>query len=82
MKASRAIGVLNEKYCAGSPGVEGNETDMTCILPSWATAAETQPAMGKILCAAVAESSLFPTALLTVFSSVLPNANRLLPIVT
>jgi hypothetical protein len=80
LKASRALALVNEKNCSGSLCVVGNETDMTCILPSCATAAETQPAMGTTLCAAVDERSP-PTALLMALSSVLPNANRLLPIV-
>jgi hypothetical protein len=52
---------------------------MTCGLPSRATAAHTQPAMGM---AAMPSIELPPpSALLTAFSSVLPNATKLLVIV-
>jgi hypothetical protein len=52
---------------------------MTCGLPSRATAAHTQPAMGM---AAIPSIELPPPSdLLTAFSSVLPYAMKLLDIV-
>ena len=79
MNESRAPEDAKAKNCSGTPDDAGNNTDMTCGLPSRATAAHTQPAMGM---AAIPSTELpLPSALLTAFSSVLPYAMKLLDIV-
>jgi hypothetical protein len=76
---SRAAEVAKAKHCSGTPGVAGNDTDMTCGLPSRTTALHAQPAMGM----AVFPSQILPppSALLTALSAVLPYAKKLLVIV-
>ena len=76
MNESRAPEDAKAKNSSGTPDVAGNDTDMTCGLPSRATAAHTQPAMGM-----AAIPSIDPSTLLTAFSPVLPYAMKLLDIV-
>ena len=79
MNESRATEDAKAKNCSGTPDVLGNDTDMTCGLPSRATAAHTQPEMGM---AAIPSIELPPSsALLTAFSPVLPYAMKLPDIV-
>jgi hypothetical protein len=79
MKESRAPEDAKAKNCSGTPDDAGKDTDMTCGLPSRATAAHTQPAMG--MAAVIPSAELHPpSALLTAFSSVLPYAMKLLDI--
>ena len=76
MRADSSVILIGEDVAGGA----GNETDMTCILPSRATAAaKTQSAIRMTLSSASERSP--PRALLMLLPSVLPNANRLLPIV-
>jgi hypothetical protein len=77
MNESRAAEVAKAKHCSGTPDVAGNDTDMTCGLPSRATAVHTQPAMGM----AVFPKQPPAIALLTALSLVLPYAMKLLVIV-
>jgi hypothetical protein len=79
MNEWRAPEDAKAKNCSGTPDDAGNDTDMTCGLPSRATAVHTQPAMGM---AAIPLIELPPpSALLTAFSSVLPYAMKLLDMV-
>jgi hypothetical protein len=79
MNESRAPEESKAKNCSGTPDDAWNDTDMTCGLPSRATAAHTQPAMGM---AAIPSIDLPPpSALLKAFSPVLPYAMKLLAIV-
>ena len=79
MNESRAPEDAKAKNSSGTPDDAGNDTDMTCGLPSRTTAAHTQPAMGM---AAIPSIELPPpSALLTAFSPVLPYAMKLLDIV-
>ena len=78
MNESRAAEVAKAKNCSGTPLYVGNDTDMTCGLPSRATAVHTQPAMG--MTAYPSAELPAPSALLTALSSVLPYAMKLLAI--
>ena len=79
MNESRAPEDAKAKNCSGTPDVAGNDTDMTCGLPSRATAAHTQPAMGMAAIPSIEPPP--PSALLTAFSPVPPYAMKLLDIV-
>ena len=77
MNESRAAEVAKAKHCSGTADVAGNDTDMTCGLPSRVTAVHRQPAV---------DMAVFPllpplSALLMALSLVLPYAMKLLVIV-
>ena len=79
MKESRAPEDAKAKHSSGTPDDAGKDTDMTCGLPSRATAAHTQPAMG--ITVFPSQKLPPPSALLTAFSPVLPYAMKLPDIV-
>jgi hypothetical protein len=79
MNESRAPEDAKAKNCSGTPDVAGNNTDMTCGLPSRATAAHMQPAIG--ITVFPSQKLPPPSALLMAFSPVLPYAKKLRDIV-